>query len=53
MWRYDSNRVLEGGFPRNVSSLGLPSHPDGAVQWSDDGMIYLFKGKRVWMRHCQ
>ncbi|XP_008308072.2 matrix metalloproteinase-28 [Cynoglossus semilaevis] len=48
MWRYTSN-VLDSGFPRRSSELGLPSHPDSAFFYSPLGHLVLFKGSRYYV----
>ncbi|KAJ4936057.1 hypothetical protein JOQ06_017581 [Pogonophryne albipinna] len=45
MWRY-SGSVLDPGFPRRSSDLGLPRHPDCAFYYAPLGHMVLFKGSR-------
>ncbi|XP_022604151.1 matrix metalloproteinase-28 [Seriola dumerili] len=45
MWRYNDS-VLDPGFPRKSSDLGLPRHPDCAFFYTPLGHMVLFKGSR-------
>lgn len=45
MWRYAGD-VLDPGFPRMVSELGLPRHPDSAFYYAPLGHMVVFKGSR-------
>uniref|UniRef100_A0A8D3CUM9 Matrix metallopeptidase 28 n=1 Tax=Scophthalmus maximus TaxID=52904 RepID=A0A8D3CUM9_SCOMX len=45
MWRYTGS-VLDPGFPRRSSDLGLPRHPDCAFFYTPLGHMVLFKGSR-------
>lgn len=48
MWRY-AGQVLDPGFPRRVSDLGLPRHPDSAFYYSPLGHLVVFKGSRYYV----
>ncbi|XP_076002708.1 matrix metalloproteinase-28 [Genypterus blacodes] len=45
LWRY-SGGVLDSGFPKKSSELGLPHHPDCAFYYAPLGHMVLFKGSR-------
>lgn len=45
MWRYTGS-VLDPGFPRQISELGLPRHPDCAFYYAPLGHMVVFKGSR-------
>lgn len=45
MWRYTGS-VLDPGFPRQNSKLGLPHHPDCAFYYAPLGHMVVFKGSR-------
>nr|XP_033486968.1 matrix metalloproteinase-28 isoform X3 [Epinephelus lanceolatus] len=45
MWRYTSS-VLDPGFPRKSSELGLPRHPDCAFYYAPLGHMVVIKGAR-------
>ena len=36
---------LDQDFPRPLSTLGLPNNVDAAMQWTGDGLMYVFKRK--------
>lgn len=44
-WRYTGS-VLDPGFPRQNSKLGLPHHPDCAFYYAPLGHMVVFKGSR-------
>lgn len=48
MWRY-AGQVLDPGFPRRVSDLGLPRHPDSAFYYSPLGHMVVFKGSHYYV----
>ncbi|KAM3875360.1 matrix metalloproteinase-28 [Diretmus argenteus] len=48
MWRYTGS-VLDPGFPRRSSELGLPRHPDCAFYYAPLGHMVLFKGSRYFV----
>lgn len=45
MWRYTGS-VLDPGFPRKSSELGLPRHPDCAFYYAPLGHMVVIKGAR-------
>ncbi|XP_056139839.1 matrix metalloproteinase-28 [Lampris incognitus] len=45
LWRY-SGSLLDPGFPRRSSELGLPQHPDCAFYYAPLGHMVLLKGSR-------
>lgn len=48
MWRYAGD-VLDPGFPRQSSELGLPPHPDCAFYYAPLGHMVVFKGSRYFV----
>lgn len=48
MWRY-AGGVLDPGFPRKTSQLGLPPHPDCAFYYAPLGHMVIFKGSRYYV----
>uniref|UniRef100_A0A3Q1HMR2 Peptidase metallopeptidase domain-containing protein n=1 Tax=Anabas testudineus TaxID=64144 RepID=A0A3Q1HMR2_ANATE len=48
MWRYTGS-VLDPGFPKQTSDLGLPRHPDCAFYYAPLGHMVLFKGSRYYV----
>ncbi|KAF7665578.1 hypothetical protein LDENG_00138280 [Lucifuga dentata] len=52
MWRYTGG-VLDPGFPKKSSELGLPRHPDCAFYYAPLGHMVLFKGSRYSVLNLQ
>lgn len=43
-WRFEHRRLLPG-YPKDITSWGLPHSVDSAFVWSGNGMTYFTKGK--------
>ncbi|XP_003968289.3 matrix metalloproteinase-28 isoform X1 [Takifugu rubripes] len=48
MWRYAGD-VLDPGFPKKNTDLGLPHHPDCAFYYAPLGHMVIFKGSRYFV----
>ncbi|XP_019741522.1 matrix metalloproteinase-28 [Hippocampus comes] len=52
IWRY-TGQVLDAGFPRQSTDIGLPRHPDCAFFYAPLGHMVLLKGSRYFVFNLQ